>query len=64
METYTDTYGNHWSTDSCLTFGPYGGGRIAKMYRDTASGEVLHVGYVIGRHWLSMYAPYTKPAAF
>lgn len=26
METYTDTYGNHWSTDSCLTFGPYGGG--------------------------------------
>ena len=26
METYIDTYGNHWITDTSLTFGSYGGG--------------------------------------
>lgn len=26
METYIDTYGTHWITDTILTFGPYGGG--------------------------------------
>ena len=30
----------------------------------TVKEEGEKVGYVIGRHWLSMYAPYTKPAAF
>jgi len=31
-----------------------GGSRVHKMYIDTADGT-YHTGYVIGRHWLSMY---------
>lgn len=62
---YIDQYGNTFFASTVKELREkVGGGRIAKMYQDTASGEVLHVGYVIGRHWLSMYAPYTKPATF
>jgi predicted esterase YcpF (UPF0227 family) len=31
--------------------------RVTKMYRDKDDGRVVHVGYVIGGHWLTMYAP-------
>jgi hypothetical protein len=31
-----------------------GGSRISKMYCDTKTGT-KHVGYVIGKHWLTAY---------
>lgn len=62
---YIDQYGNTFFASTVKELREkVGGGRISKMYQDTAGGEVLHVGYVIGQHWLSMYAPYTKPATF
>lgn len=32
-----------------------GGSRVSKMYVDTKDGRVLHVGYVIGSHWLTAF---------
>jgi hypothetical protein len=34
-----------------------GGSRVAKMYRDKKDGRVVHVGYVVGEHWLTAYRP-------
>ena len=39
-----------------------GGGRISKMYCDKADGQIVHIGYVIGRRWFSAYVPLEKPA--
>lgn len=38
-----------------------GGGRVSKMYVDRA-GKTLHVGYVVGGHWLTAYAPFEREA--
>jgi len=29
--------------------------RAEKMYIDTADGKTMHIGYVIGGHWLSVF---------
>lgn len=56
---YIDQYGNKFFASTVKELREkVGGGRISKMYLDTASGEVLHVGYVIGQHWLTAYAPH------
>ena len=34
-----------------------GGSRVSKMYRDKKDGRVVHVGYVVGDHWLMAYRP-------
>lgn len=39
-----------------------GGSRVGKMYRDKKDGRVVHVGYVIGEHWLTAYQPVEIPA--
>ena len=36
-------------------------GRIGKMYIDTSAGT-KHIGYVIGKLWLTVYAPVREPA--
>lgn len=56
---YIDQYGNKFFASTVKELREkVGGGRISKMYLDTASGKVLHVGYVIGQHWLTAYAPH------
>ena len=30
-------------------------GHISKMYVDNKKGETFHIGYVIGKHWFSIY---------
>lgn len=35
-----------------------GGSRVSKMYRDKKGGASVHVGYVIGQHWLTAYVPF------
>lgn len=32
-----------------------GGSRVSKMYVDTVDGRTVHVGYVVGQHWLTAY---------
>lgn len=39
-----------------------GGGRVSKMYRDKKDGRTVHVGYVVGRLWLTAYQPVEIPA--
>ena len=29
--------------------------RVGKMYRDKIDGTAVHVGYVIGQHWCTLY---------
>jgi hypothetical protein len=36
--------------------------RASKMYRDKKNGATFHVGYIIGPHWLTLYAPVELPA--
>ena len=31
--------------------------RTTAELRDKADGRVVHVGYVVGRHWFAEYAP-------
>lgn len=39
-----------------------GGSRVSKMYVDKKSGGTVHIGYVVGRHWLTAYQPVEIPA--
>ena len=32
-----------------------GGSRVSKMYVDKKDGSAVHVGYVVGQHWLTAY---------
>lgn len=32
-------------------------GKVRKMYRDKKAGPSVQVGYVIGEHWLTVFAP-------
>ena len=34
-----------------------GRSRVSKMYRDKKDGRVVHVGYVVGKHWCTAYQP-------
>lgn len=60
---YIDQYGSKfWSTTLTELREKIGGGRVSKMYRDKKDGSTVHVGYVIGQHWLSAYQPCEVPA--
>lgn len=39
-----------------------GGGRVSKMYVDKKDGSTVHIGYVIGKRWLTMFAPVERRA--
>lgn len=39
-----------------------GGSRVSKMYADGTDGKTYHVGYVVGKLWLTAYAPVRIPA--
>lgn len=55
---YVDQWGNHFYAQSTRALrDQVGGGRISKMYRDKADGRTVHVGYVVGQHWLTAYQP-------
>lgn len=57
---FIDQYGNkffaHTVKDLRAQIG-MGGSKVEKMYCDRMDGSVIHTGYVIGKHWLTMYAP-------
>lgn len=57
---FVDQYGNrfyaHTVKDLRKQIG-MGGSKVSKMFVESEKGDAMHVGYVIGTHWLSMYAP-------
>ena len=64
MNLYVDQYGNKvyasTVTELCRKMG-YSRGTARRMYADF-QGKSYHVGYVIGRYWLTMYQPIRNPA--
>lgn len=57
---YIDQYGNKFFASTVKELRSQignGGSRVGKMYRDKKDGTTIHCGYVIGPHWLTMYAP-------
>lgn len=59
---YVDQYGQTFGACSIKELRTKVRGRCSKMYVDRADGTAVHVGYVIGQHWLNMYAPVELPA--
>lgn len=55
---YIDQYGSkYWATtvrDLRAKVG-MGGSRVRKMYVDKKDGKSVHIGYVVGDHWLTAY---------
>jgi hypothetical protein len=60
---YMDQYGKHWYARSVRELHrKLGGHRPAKMYVDKKDGSTVHIGYVVGRHWCTMFVPVELPA--
>jgi hypothetical protein len=62
---YIDQFGNKfWAQTVKELRQQIGNGksRVSKIYCDKADGRTVHIGYVIGQHWLSAYALVEKPA--
>jgi hypothetical protein len=60
---YMDQYGEHWYARSVRElYRKLGGRRPTKMYIDKKDGSAVHIGYVVGRHWCTMFAPVELPA--
>ena len=61
---YMDQLGNHFFARSVKDLRQQIGGgksRVTKMFQDRKDGPTVHVGYVIGRHWLKMFEPVMLP---
>lgn len=57
---YMDQFGNYFFARTVKELRRQigmGGCRVSKMYRDRKDGLPVHVGYVIGAHWLEMFTP-------
>jgi len=62
---YLDQYGNKFHANTVKELRSkigMGGSRVSKMYVDKKDGHTVHIGYVIGQHWLTQYTPIEKPA--
>ena len=59
---YVDQYGNKWYAKTVRELKQKIGGKVSKMYRDKVDNTIVHVGYVVGKHWCDMYAPVEIPA--
>ena len=62
---YLDQYGNRFWAKTVKELREQigmGGSRVSKMYRDKKNGGVVHVGYVVGSHWLTAYQPVERTA--
>jgi hypothetical protein len=62
---YIDQFGNSfWAQTVKELRQQIGNGksRISKIYCDKTDGRTMHVGYVIGQHWLNAHALVEKPA--
>lgn len=58
---YIDQYGTHYPARNVkeLKARPhYLPGKVSRMYIDKKNGKTMHVGYVIGKYWLTAYVPY------
>ena len=62
---YIDQWGNHWHSNTVKDLRSQigmGGKKVSKIYRDKTDGSLVHVGYVVGKHWLTAYQPIERTA--
>lgn len=59
---FIDQYGTTYFAKTLKELREQIPGRCSKMYVDTKEGITLHVGYVIGDHWLTAYQRVEIPA--
>lgn len=59
---YVDQWGNKFFANTVNELREQVRGRCSRMYIDRADGSALHIGYVIGKHWLTMYRRVEIPA--
>ena len=52
---YMDQYGQHFHANTVKALRQQIPGRCDKMYVDQKDGGSIHIGYVIGRHWLTAF---------
>ena len=59
---YIDQYGSKFACHYVneLKTKHYLSGKVSKMYVDGKDGKTYHVGYVVGKHWLTAYSPLRK----
>lgn len=53
---FIDQYGNRFYCATIKQLKEQLPGKVSKMYVDR-DGQSFHIGYVIGHHWLTEYAP-------
>ena len=58
---FLDQYGNHWRATGARDLQRQIGGRRSAMFLDFRDGTTYRVGYVIGQHWCSEFAPVREP---
>jgi hypothetical protein len=61
---FVDQFGDHFYANSIRELRTQVPGRCTKMYVDRKDGTTVHIGYVIGQHWLTMFEPVELPAGF
>lgn len=57
---FIDQHGSHYFPDSIRKLRKLignGSSRVSKMYIDGTDGKTYHVGYIVGKHWLTAYTP-------
>jgi hypothetical protein len=52
---YIDQWGSRWWAKTVKELREQIGGRVSKMYVDKKDGRSVHIGYVVGQHWLTAY---------
>jgi hypothetical protein len=52
---YIDQYGQRFQASTLRELREQIPGRVSKMYQDKRNGSTVHVGYVIGSHWLTAF---------
>lgn len=57
IKLYVDQYGNKFYAPSLAELRKQIPGRASPMYVDKKDGSTMHVGVVIGDHWLTEYIP-------
>jgi hypothetical protein len=58
---YIDQYGSRFHAPTLKALRAQVPGRVGRMYVDKKDGGTVHCGYVIGKHWLTAYAPVEVP---
>ena len=63
MRLYLDQWGNKYFAKTVKELcKKVGYSKARRMYVDRKNGEVRHIGYVVGPHWLTAYIPYEGEA--